>query len=289
MQGCVAVNEKEALYSDGKRLGVYLLGKGQIRWTARFAESVQAGCLTDTAVYAITSSTRLHRLPRQPHEPVYALPLPRAAYAALFVERLKPLTLVLLASTGEVFWLSPPDDQVQRLALSRHALVNGCVSSEGDLIVSDKQGQVYLLRGRRVTRQWEGGTGGLADLATHPSQTYVAGAGIDGIIRVWDYSTGRLHTALAGHRWDVQEVAFAEQGDLLVTIGSDGQALVWHWQRGQLPQHTLRLPEPPLSARLQRDAQGRIWLLTPTHMYRLDWASQQWHAVTLQNLSQKET
>lgn len=288
MQDCIVATEKEALYGDGKRLGIYRLGNGQILWMRRFTEPVQAAYLSNEAVYVVSGSARLHKLPRQPFDHSYSMLVPRAEYAAALRAAHKPFTLALLSSTGEVLFVAPPDSQVRRLAVSPHPVVRGCATDQGYIILSDKQGSVFVVQSQRVTGQWKGATGGLANLAPHPTQPLVAGAGIDGIVRVWEYPSGRLRAALAGHRWDVLDAAFAGQGDRLITIGSDGQALVWDWQTTQIPKSSLRLPAPPGQARLQREGSGKVWLLTSTHMYHLNLTSLQWDAVNLKNLSQKE-
>lgn len=278
---------KEVLYSDSLRLAVYRLGNSQVQWMCRVRSKVVAACLTERAVYAVTEAAQLHTLPRRVSEPTYALPLPRGVYTALLLVHRHPPVLAALSNTGEIVYLRPPEERIDRLTVSRHPLLNGCVAGEY-LLVSDRAGQVYAVKSQRVVKQWEGCVGGVVRLASHPEDPYVVGAGMDGIIRIWEYPVGQLQAALVGHRWDVLDAAFSEKGDLLVTIGSDGQALVWRWRASQLPDYALPLPEPSSLLRLHRDDEGRLWLLTSTRMHRLDLVSRQWRTVRLQQLTQKE-
>jgi hypothetical protein len=46
-------------------------------------------------------------------------------------------------------------------------------------------------------------------------------------VQVWEVRTGELRRTLNGHDGPAAPVAFSPRGDLLVTAGSDGSALVW--------------------------------------------------------------
>lgn len=278
---------KEGVWGKGAQIIVYVLGEKRPVWTRSISHTVQAACLTERWVYALTDRAQLHCLPRRAFENAYTLKLPASAtYAALEPVQSNPPLLAALSSTGRLLLLTPPNDQPTTLNISRMPLTQACLGTDETLLIADAEGQVAVVRANKVVKQWAGATGGVA-LSVHPRHPYVAGAGVDGIVRVWEYPSGKLLTALAGHRWDVQSCVFDESGDLLLTLGSDGQVLVWAWRETQVPKTWLRAPQNPTHARLHRDARGRIWLLTPTHTHQLNLQTSQWQSITLHH-AQKE-
>lgn len=278
---------KEGIWSSSAQVMVYALGDKRPVWTRRLQHPVQAACCTEEWVYLLTERAQLHCLPRRAFTNAYILTLPaKRTYAALEPLRTTPITLGALSSTGQLLLLTPPDDQPATLPISRSALTQLCLVSQGLWLMTDANGQVIVVRDHKVIAQWSGATGGVS-LSVHPRQPYVAGAGEDGIIRVWEYPSGKLITALAGHRWDILSCVFDETGDVLLTLGSDGQVLMWAWREAQIPKAWLRTPQSPANARLHRDARGRLWLLTPTHTHQLNLQTSQWRSITLYH-AQKE-
>ncbi len=63
--------------------------------------------------------------------------------------------------------------------------------------------------------------------AFSPDGKYVATAGKDGVIRVWDAATGKERLTLRGHTKLVRAVAFSPDGNRLLTASDDGTAGVW--------------------------------------------------------------
>lgn len=280
-------SSREGVWSNGAQIMIYVLGEKRPVWTRSLSHTVRAACLTQHWVYAITERAQLHCLPRRAFENPYTLKLPASAtYAALEPVRPNPPLLAALSSTGRLLLLTPPNDQPTTLNLSPKPLAQACLGPDETLLIADAEGQVSVVQAKRVVKQWSGAQGGVS-LSVHPRQPLVAGAGVDGIIRVWEYPSGKLLTALAGHRWDVQSCVFDESGDLLITLGSDGQVLVWAWHEAQLPKAWLRTPQNPTDARLHRDERGRIWLLTPTHTHQLNLHTSQWQSIMLHH-AQKE-
>ena len=68
---------------------------------------------------------------------------------------------------------------------------------------------------------------GINGIAWHPNGRWLAGAGADGSIPVWDATTGRRCFVLKGHQSAVLGVAFSHSGDILASSGWDGHLRLW--------------------------------------------------------------
>lgn len=284
--GMVGVDE--VLRVEDTQLGMYRVGNKRPEWTRALRRSVQAACFTTARVFALTEGGQLASLPRRPFENAYTLALPQRPYRALLLVQENPPRIAALPHSGELLLLAPPEERPTRVPVSQHPLRSGCVAPNQTVLVSDEAGQVWGIQKSQVAFRWEGALGGILAWALHPTQPIVAGAGVDGIIRVWSFPSGKLQVALAGHRFEVLQVLFDKQGDLLLTFGSDAQLLVWRWRESQLPRHYLRLPAPPQNALLHRDAKGELWLLTSSGMHRLDLNKLEWRSIAIQTLTKKE-
>jgi WD40 repeat protein len=64
-------------------------------------------------------------------------------------------------------------------------------------------------------------------VAVAPDGTWLATAGEDGSVRIWDPATGQERSVLAGHGGPVNAVAVAPDGTWLATAASDGTARIW--------------------------------------------------------------
>lgn len=53
-------------------------------------------------------------------------------------------------------------------------------------------------------------------------------AGDGGIIRVWDYETGKLEKLIRGHRNSVHDLSFNNNGTLVASCSSDMSVRVWN-------------------------------------------------------------
>jgi len=73
---------------------------------------------------------------------------------------------------------------------------------------------------------------GSGEVAWHPRDSSLAAAGKDGLIYVWDTGTGELLHSLKGHQSEPGNVAFAHDGDILISSGWDGTQL-WHARSGE--------------------------------------------------------
>lgn len=62
-----------------------------------------------------------------------------------------------------------------------------------------------------------------------PVQPYIASAGGDKVIRIWDTNTGQelAQSPLKGHSYYVNSCVFSPNGDLLASSSSDGTVKLW--------------------------------------------------------------
>lgn len=277
----------EGMHYAESRVELYRLGDKRPQWSRTLPSVVEAACPTERYIFTVRQTGVFVAFPRAQFEPSYTLTLPNDTYTDVILLQSTPPRLVLLGQSGTLYYLNPPENAVHRLKISAKALTLGVLGGGQTLLVADASGRVYAIRERRVVGQWEGAVGGVNGLAPHPKEPLVAGAGVDGIIRIWEYPSGKLLRALAGHRWEVLDVVFAES-DRLLSIGTDGQVLVWRTTGTQVPETFLRSPAPPTNAQWYRDPRGRIWLLTPTQMHQLNLRTAEWQSFTLQHSQKKE-
>ncbi len=60
-----------------------------------------------------------------------------------------------------------------------------------------------------------------------PDGRFVASGAIDGIINVFDVSTGKLVHTLEGHAMPIRSLAFSHSSQLLLTASDDGQIKIY--------------------------------------------------------------
>ncbi len=75
---------------------------------------------------------------------------------------------------------------------------------------------------------------GVYAVAVDPTGKYLAGAGLDDRVHVWDLDTGDDLFALEGHAGRVNAVAFSPDGSYLVSGGDDQTVRVWDVLSGRL-------------------------------------------------------
>jgi WD40 repeat protein len=76
-------------------------------------------------------------------------------------------------------------------------------------------------------------TGPVLALAISPDGTYLASAGGDGAVRIWEVATGRVRAVLGGHAGPVRELAISPDGTYLASAGEDGVVRIWEVATGR--------------------------------------------------------
>ncbi|MBS2547320.1 serine/threonine protein kinase [Catenulispora sp. NL8] len=80
----------------------------------------------------------------------------------------------------------------------------------------------------RLLRTIKGYKGSVLALAFSPSARFLAAAGTDGMVRLWDPAKGILVRTLPGHRGEVRCVAYKWDGSRLATGGEDATVRLWN-------------------------------------------------------------
>jgi WD40 repeat protein/serine/threonine protein kinase len=73
----------------------------------------------------------------------------------------------------------------------------------------------------------------IAAVAFSPDGATVAAACSDGVIRLWDVTSGKLFLTFSGHAGGVRRLAFAPDGRTLASLGDDHAVKLWHLGTGQ--------------------------------------------------------
>jgi WD40 repeat protein/uncharacterized caspase-like protein len=79
------------------------------------------------------------------------------------------------------------------------------------------------------------GHGGFVDsIAFSPDARWLASAGIDGTIKLWEPGTGRQLRTLVGHTKPIKSLAISPDGKLIASVSGDMTARIWDPSTGQL-------------------------------------------------------
>ncbi len=78
-----------------------------------------------------------------------------------------------------------------------------------------------------------GHEGPVFDVAVDPTSRFVASAGADGTVRLWNVELARQVNLLKGHADKVYSVTFSEDGQYLLTASRDKTARLWDPQTGE--------------------------------------------------------
>jgi WD40 repeat protein len=70
-------------------------------------------------------------------------------------------------------------------------------------------------------------SGWVQTLVVAPDGAWVASAGADGTVRLWDPHTGQACHILIGHSGTVNALAAAPDGAWLASVGNDGEVRIW--------------------------------------------------------------
>lgn len=71
-------------------------------------------------------------------------------------------------------------------------------------------------------------------IAWNPDGTLLATGSANGIVHIWNASTGTAVHTLAGHQNRVSDLAWNPIGDKLLSAGHDGNVVLWDANTGQL-------------------------------------------------------
>jgi WD40 repeat protein len=73
----------------------------------------------------------------------------------------------------------------------------------------------------------------MTSVAFSPDSKQLASAGTDGVIRLWDLSTGKVARTLSGHKGAVRAAIFSPDGRRLASAGHDGVVRIWNVATGE--------------------------------------------------------
>lgn len=76
--------------------------------------------------------------------------------------------------------------------------------------------------------------GDLLCLAVHPTEPWVATGGVDAIVRLWNFETGKLLQEFKGEPLWIRGIGFSPDGQRLLSTGHEGVLRCWNLQTGEL-------------------------------------------------------
>lgn len=114
------------------------------------------------------------------------------------------------------------------------------ISPDGERLVSGG-GDPARMRGNNALRVWaldggepdialtalDGHSGPVTSVAYSPDGAFIASAGAEGSVIIWDATTGAREDMLIGGRGGMNGLAFNPDGDLIAGVGDDGVLTIW--------------------------------------------------------------
>jgi WD40 repeat protein len=104
-----------------------------------------------------------------------------------------------------------------------------CPSPLGDTLALECRGELLLMDAEtlRVLRRWRADERKIRRMVFSPNGRYLASAGYDKLVKLWDTATGSPLRTLVGHRGRVSSVEFSGDGAMLVSGSSDRSVRIW--------------------------------------------------------------
>lgn len=143
---------------------------------------------------------------------------------------------------------------------------------------------LYDLNTGEEIRQFTGHRDGVLTIALSNDAQYVATAGFDNVVRVWELATGAPIRAFNGHNNSINEVAFNEDGSVVASVSSDRTVRLWSLESGfeffRYVGHAERLNSLSYTPSFDRfitgamDGTFNIWELPQTLDGLLTWVNQ---------------
>jgi WD40 repeat protein len=160
----------------------------------------------------------------------------------------------LVSGVGVAIWMWNMADGVPRKRMTiknQTGDVKALVfSPDNKLLVSgDTGGTVQFWKigwlGFRPGTALSGHRGSLSALTISANGQFLASAGLDHTIRIWDGAGNitRAQAVLQGVKGVVRQMLFLPEPHLLLTACDGGQLILWNWQSGQR-EHEWRLEQP---------------------------------------------
>ena len=104
----------------------------------------------------------------------------------------------------------------------------------------------------------------------------LAASGLDKLIHLWDITTGRQQSVLAGHKFSVQSLAFSPDGKLLASIATNETARLWDLSTG-LESASLKSPLVAADACVTFSPDGKTLAVAATTISLWDVSTRQMH------------
>jgi WD40 repeat protein len=120
---------------------------------------------------------------------------------------------------------------------AKHKNIVHCISYRSDgklLIAGDEDGSANIydvVIDKTIIRRLRGHAGAIYACAFCPGTTYVATAGKDQTVKIWDVPTGQIVYSLSGHSDSIRSL-LAISDEILVSAGSDGRVIFWDLRSG---------------------------------------------------------
>ncbi|WP_309890828.1 TIR domain-containing protein [Archangium sp.] len=172
----------------------------------------------------------------------------RARVARRATHRLRVLALVLMVGSGGIFSFWKQARQERDVALSRELTANALLELKEDpqrslLLIQQAYRIAPTEHVAKALSAWQlepallvlRDTTNLVSLARfHPDGSRIIAANSEGLVRIWDVTSGRTLVTLKGHTSPVGSVRFDSEGSRAVTASLDGTARLWDVASGQL-------------------------------------------------------